>query len=102
MKGWNISYNNGYCKLTKNTIHKYSFKDALTISKKYKYIYKATQNFFICEFSDKYSKYIMSDEDLNYIMVFLNELKVIKIISGGYTIYNSKTLYTIKEKIELI
>ncbi|CAB4158152.1 hypothetical protein UFOVP695_30 [uncultured Caudovirales phage] len=100
--GWNMNYYKNYSHFCKNTIHKYTFDEVLEVSKEYKYIYKATQNFFRCDFDGKYSLYILSNEDLDYLMDFLNKLKVIKMINRALTIYNSKTLYNIKEKIEVI
>lgn len=97
--GWVITQNDKY---HKKTIHKYSFEKALIISQQYKYIYKATLNFYKSNFDGRYSQYLLTNEDLDYLMDFLNKIPVIKMISGVHTIHNSKTLYNIKEKIEVI
>lgn len=78
---------------------KHSYIETFDFSKKYKYIYKAAQPFREVVFDGKYVLYLFSNIELNSgVMDFLNDMNLFKFMNNP----NIITLYSIKEKIEIL
>ena len=82
----------------------YSYNYVKELSTKYKYIIKAVKSFRIVDFDDEYCVYIFTNKEFpQQVIDFLNELNK---FSGNYIHYinniNIMTLYSIKDKIEIL
>jgi hypothetical protein len=80
-------------------MYKYDYEYIINTSKKYKYIYKAAQPFREVVFDGKYVLYLFSNIELSSDVIdFLNDMNLFKFMNNP----NIITLYSIKEKIEIL
>jgi hypothetical protein len=77
----------------------YDISEIIDLSKKYKYIYKATRNFRKMKFDGRYTLYLFSNYNIeNNIIDFFNKLS----ITTYFNQLNMVTLYSIKDKVEIL
>ncbi len=94
---YNINGENS--KLIRRKSGKYDCQYILEYIKKYRFIIKSVYPFEY-EYKFKFNRfYNLYNCDINIYICFLNDLKIIKYI---YNIDNCKSLYKIKNKIEII
>ena len=98
---WDIDYKDDYCLIGKRDGGKYSLDDIKELSKEYKYIYKATKRFRTLDvFDDKYSMVIFTNIEINdNLFDFFNNVSIRMFYLNNLDIM---TLYSIKEKIEIL
>ncbi|CAB4158156.1 hypothetical protein UFOVP695_32 [uncultured Caudovirales phage] len=103
---WDIIECNNYTIINKTINGFYTLDDIKILSKKYKYIYKATNQFrSLQSFDGEYCKYILTDILLDYDFIyFFNSMNK---MNGSVFRYINKLeyfiiIYKLKDKIEIL